>query len=73
MTHRHIYEVNDHKLIIDLPKEFKNKMKVIVTVDDINSNASKLQLLKEATTDLLFLSDIKEVNDDFKQIDSEDY
>lgn len=72
MSHRNIYEVNDNQLIINLPKEFKNKMKVLVTVDDItDSNAAKLLLLKQAATDPLFLFDVEEVSNDFDLIDKE--
>ena len=72
MSHRNIYEVNDNQLIINLPKEFKNKMKVLVTVDNLtDSRAAKLLLLKQAATDPLFLSDVEEVSNDFDLIDSE--
>ena len=73
MSHRNIYEVNDNQLIINLPKEFKNKMKVLVTIDDVSdSHSSKLLLLKQAATDPLFLSDVESVSNDFDHIDRED-
>jgi hypothetical protein len=73
MSHRNIYEVNDHQLIINLPNEFKDKMKVLVTIDDVpDSTAAKLLLLKKAATDPLFLSDIEEVSNDFDHVDKED-
>ena len=72
MSHKNIYEVNDNQLIINLPKEFKNKMKVLVTLDDITeSYAGKLLLLKQAATDPLFLADVEEVSNDFDPIDNE--
>lgn len=72
MSHKNIYEVNDNQLIISLPKEFKNKTKVLVTIDDvIDSNATKLLLLKQAATDPLFLADVEEVRNDFEPIDNE--
>ncbi len=72
MSHRNIYEVNDNQLIINLPKEFKNKMKVLVTIDDVtDSYANKLLMLKQAATDPLFLSDVEEVRNDFDLVDSE--
>lgn len=73
MTIKHIYEINNNnQLIITLPDTFKNKKKVLVTVDDlIDSKAFKLELLKQASNDPLFLSDIKEINDDFNHIDNE--
>ncbi|MCA6381018.1 MAG: hypothetical protein IM574_08220 [Cytophagales bacterium] len=72
MSHRSIYEVIDNQLIIHLPKEFKNKMKVLVTIDDVtDSTATKLLLLKQAATDPLFLADVEAVNIDFSPIDNE--
>lgn len=72
MSHRNIYEVNDNQLVIHLPKEFKNKMKVFVTVDNLtDSHAAKLLLLKQASADPLFLSDVEEVSNDFDLIDGE--
>jgi hypothetical protein len=47
MSHKNIYEVNDNQLIISLPKEFKNKKKVLVTIDDItDGNEAKLLMLR---------------------------
>jgi hypothetical protein len=72
MSYRSVYEVTDNQLVINLPKEFKNKMKVLVTIDDIiDSNATKLLLLKQAATDPLFLADVEEVRSDFDPIDNE--
>lgn len=73
MSHKNIYEVTDNQLIISLPKEFKNKTKVLVTIDDVtDSSATKLLLLKKAAMDPLFLADIEEVRNDFDPIDNED-
>ncbi len=73
MTHKNIYEVNNNQLIINLPKEFENKTKVLVTIDDAtNTNASKLLLLKQASIDPLFLSDIEEVSNDFDHADNDE-
>ena len=73
MTLKRIYELNNsNELIIQLPENFKNIKRVLVTVEDsIDSKVSKLELLKKASSDLLFLSDIKEINDDFNNIDGE--
>jgi hypothetical protein len=72
MSHRSIYEVIDNQLIIHLPKQFKNKMKVLVTIDDVtDSTATKLLLLKQAATDPLFLADVEAVRTDFSPIDNE--
>ena len=72
MSHRNIYEVTDNQLIISLPKEFKNKTKVLVTIDDVtDSKATKLLLLKQAAMDPLFLANIEEARNDFDPIDNE--
>lgn len=73
MTLKRIYEIdNNHQLIITLPDDFKDVKRVLVTIDDdIDSKSSKLELLKQAAFDPLFLSDIKEINEDFNRIDSE--
>jgi hypothetical protein len=72
MSHKNIYEVKDNQLVINLPMEFKNKMKVLVTIDDVtDSHATKLLLLKQASTDPLFLADVEEVRNDFDPLDNE--
>ena len=72
MTYRQIYDVSNNKLVINLPDSFKNKKQVLVTLDDsVETFAEKLALLKQASSDPLFLSDVKEVNDDFGSIDHE--
>lgn len=67
MTHRQIYEVpTDKRLIIKLPKIFKNKKKVLVTIDDgVDKQTKKLNTLKAAMEDPLFLADMEEVEKDF--------
>jgi hypothetical protein len=72
MSHKSIYEVSDNQLIIKLPSEFKNRMKVLVTIDDItDSHAAKLLMVKQAATDPLFLANIEAVESDFNNSDSE--
>ncbi len=73
MTHRQIYEVpTDKRLIIKLPKTFKNKKKVLVIIaDGVDKQAKKLNTLKAAMKDPLFLADMEEVEKDFSAIDSE--
>jgi hypothetical protein len=74
MTFEKTYELNNKKqLIIRLPDSFKSKKRVKVTVEDADDDkASKIALLKKASKDPLFLSDIQEIQDDFKYADSED-
>ncbi|MBN8702941.1 MAG: hypothetical protein J0M08_07745 [Bacteroidetes bacterium] len=70
MTLRNIYEVKNNQLIINLPDSFRNKKKLLVTVDDsVDTKTQKLELLKKAVNDSLFLDDIKSVNDDFQSIE----
>jgi len=68
MTHRQLYKVTDTQLVITLPGAFKNKQ-VRVTIDDkVVSEKDKIALMEMAVKDPLFLSDMKEVNDDFEGI-----
>jgi hypothetical protein len=72
MTFEKTYEIHDNKLTIKLPKEFKSKKRVRVIIEDVDENRSKkLELLKMASKDPLFLSDIKEIADDFQYSDKE--
>ena len=72
MTYRKIYSVENNKVIINLPDDFKGKKQVMIVVDDLADNkAQKLELMKLAANDPLFLSDIKEIQDDFDSIDHE--
>ncbi len=74
MTFEKTYELNNKKqLIIRLPDSFKSKKRVKVTVEDADDDkATKIALLKKASKDPLFLSDIQEIQDDFKYADSEE-
>lgn len=74
MTFEKTYELNNKRqLIIRLPDSFKSKKRVKVTVEDADDDkATKIALLKKASKDPLFLSDIQEIQDDFKYADSED-
>ena len=73
MKHKKVYTVSGNsQLVIDLPESFKNKDKVLVIIDDvIETKEDKLERLKEAMNDPLFLSDMQEINQDFDAIDSE--
>jgi|TARA_R100000027_G_C2197850_1_gene78969 hypothetical protein len=66
------YKVKDNQLIIDLPNTFDEISSVIVTIEeDLNDHQKKIELMKKASKDPLFLADIKEVNNDFKFADSD--
>jgi len=72
MTLRKICDVKNNEVTIHLPDTFKNNKKVLVIVDDIiDTRASKLELLQQASSDSLFIADVKEINRDFSAIDHE--
>ncbi len=72
MTYRQICIVKDNQVVVNLPPDFENKKQVTVIIDSIiDSRTQKLNKLKEATTDPLFLADVLEVQKDFDYIDSE--
>jgi len=71
MTYRQVYKVTEDRLTITIPPAFKDKQ-VTVTIDDMaNGQKDKLSLMKQAARDPLYLADLNEVNDDFKNIDHE--
>jgi hypothetical protein len=72
MTLKQVCNINNNQLIINLPKKFYGRKKVMVILEDIDELvADKFLLMKKAATDLLFLQDINEVNEDFDFVDSE--
>lgn len=72
MTYRQVCIVKNNQVIVKLPPDFNNKKKVSVVIDDqVDSKAQKLDQLKEASNDPLFLEDIQEINQDFDSIDHE--
>jgi uncharacterized protein (DUF427 family) len=72
MTYKQICTVKNNQVIITLPPNFENKKQVTVVIDDvIDSRAQKLQLLKEASDDPLFLADVDEIQRDFDASDDE--
>ena len=72
MTFEKTYDVRDNKLTIKLPREFMSKKRVRVIIEDIDeSRDKKIKLLKRASKDPLFLSDTKEIIDDFQYSDKE--
>jgi len=73
MTFEKTYEIKkDNQLIIKLPERFRSKKRVKVTIEDVDeSRQEKINLLKKASNDPLFISDVNEVNSDFKDSDRE--
>lgn len=73
MTFEKTYKVQkDNQLIIQLPDRFKQMKKVRVIIEEVEaSREKKIKLIKKASKDPLFLSDINEVNADFENSDNE--
>ncbi len=73
MTFEKSYEAQkDNRLIIKLPERFKSKKRVKVIIEDVDdSRQEKIKLLRKASKDPIFLSDINEVNSDFADSDNE--
>lgn len=73
MTFEKTYDVQkNNQLIINLPDRFKSIKKVRVIIEDIDENRDvKIAMLKKASTDPLFLSDIAETVSDFENSDNE--
>ena len=73
MTFERTYEINDNnQLIIRLPDKFRSKRRVRVIIEDIDDDKkSKLESLKKAAKDPLFLSDVQEIQEDFQYTDKE--
>ena len=68
MTFEKTYEIKkDNRLIIKLPESFRSKKRVKVIIEDIeDSRQEKINLLKKASTDPLFLSDVNEATSDLR-------
>ena len=73
MTFERTYEINDNnQLIIRLPDKFRSKRRVRVIIEDIDDDKkSKLESIKKAAKDPLFLSDVQEIQEDFQYTDKE--
>jgi len=55
-----------------LPDKFRSKKRVRVIIEDIDEDKkSKLESLKKAAKDPLFLSDVQEIQEDFQYTDKE--
>jgi hypothetical protein len=66
MTYKTIYSVENNQVIVTLPPHFSDKKQVTVYVDEhTDVNSQKLDALKMAAVDPLFLADIREINADF--------
>jgi len=72
MTFEKTYNVQgNNQLVINLPERFKSRKRVRVIIEDIDENRdAKIEMLKKASTDPIFLSDIIEISSDFEISDS---
>jgi len=63
----------DRELRIKLPESFEIDKNVVITVKEEEKNEfeEKINSIKEAVNDKLYMEDLKDVMDDFKYIDSE--
>ncbi len=63
MLHKQIYNVpENNQLVISLPKEYAFLKKVLVTINEISDDTvAKIELMKSATTDSLFLDDLNKI------------
>ena len=72
MTFKIICPVKNNQVTVTLPPDFTDKKQVTVYVDDqVDISYQKLEALKKAAHDPLFLADIKEIKEDFEIIDHE--
>lgn len=73
MTFEKTYDIQeDNQLIIQLPERFRSKKRVKVIVEEISeSRRENIKLLRMASKDPLFLSDINEATADFEDSDNE--
>ncbi len=73
MTFEKTYEIQkDNHLIIKLPESFKSKKRVRVIIKDVDeSRQERIKMLKKASKDPLFLSDIDKITSDFEDSDNE--
>jgi hypothetical protein len=73
MTVKQKYRIKGDQLIIELPEELKSSGKeIIVTIEDVSeSKMARIELMKKAATDPLFLKDIKDLAIDFEISDLE--
>jgi len=71
MAFEKTYDVKkNNQLIINLPERFKSIKKGRVIIEDSDEiRAAKIALLKKASTDPLFISDMAEITSDFEHSD----
>jgi hypothetical protein len=73
MIVKQIYNTdNKNQILINLPDSFKRKKRILVVIDDsVDTKADKMELMKIASIDPLFLADIVSISKDFRNVDTE--
>jgi len=67
---KYVYNTDNNKqLLINLPDSFRKKRRVLVILDDSDTKADKLELMKSAKNDPLLQADIEEISKDFEATD----
>lgn len=71
MTFEKTFDIDGNRqLVINLPDGFRSKKKVRVFIEDVDEDRDeKISLLKKSSTDPIFLSDISEIESDFRYVD----
>lgn len=58
--------------MIKLPENFIGKNRILVVLDDcVDTKAKKMDLMKKASKDPLFQSDISTISDEYRNIDDD--
>ncbi len=61
-----------HEITIKIPQHIpENEIAEVILFININSNNSKIDELKDAMKDTLFMNDLREISEDFKVVDVE--
>jgi hypothetical protein len=72
MTYKIVCPVKNNQVILTLPPDFSDKKEVTVYVDDrIDLKSQRLETLRMAAKDPLFLADVHEIHADFDSIEDE--
>lgn len=73
MIVKQVYETgNKSQIMINIPENFRSKKHILVVLDDsIDTKDEKLDLMKKASVDPLFIADIDSISKDFCNIDAE--
>ena len=73
MVLKQIYNTdNKNQILINLSDSFKRKKRILVVIDDsVDTKTDKMDLMKIASKDPLFLADIVSISKDFRNVDTE--